>query len=311
MKNFVERKKCPGCSNNKFITIYERRFDSQPIKDYLISFYGEQGDFNENDIADGVFEVVECKECSLIFQLYIPNDELMQKIYENWLKPDVQYKSKIENRGLGYSMQLNRQVAMIIAYLRRSPNQISMLDFGMGWGLWPAFAGLYGCDSYGFEISQTRIDHAKSIGVKVLSYDELISKKFDFINTEQVFEHVPNPSELLKNLHKLLNPGGIIRISVPNGEGIKRKLIDANFMLKKGNRNSINPIAPLEHINSFTYKNLSYLGKKHSYDVFEMPLKYEISFIQDWRPGNWKNNFLKPIIQIFIHEPLVLYFKKR
>ena len=60
--------------------------------------------------------------------------------------------------------------------------------------------------------------------------------RFDFINTEQVFEHISEPLETLKELKTLLKPGGIIKISVPTADDINRRLKNNGLECKERNQ---------------------------------------------------------------------------
>ena len=101
------------------------------------------------------------------------------------------------------------------------------------------------CDSYGTELSETRIKYAKSHGIKVITWDEIPNHSFDLINAERVFEHISEPLESLFHLKKSLKSGGLIKISVANGGNIKRGLRIADWTAPKGSRNSVNPVSPL------------------------------------------------------------------
>lgn len=63
----------------------------------------------------------------------------------------------------------------------------------MGWGDWFQMAQSFGCKAAGMELSEARVSHAQSRGVPAVEWQELASRRFDFINTEQVFEHVTDP----------------------------------------------------------------------------------------------------------------------
>ena len=54
-----------------------------------------------------------------------------------------------------------------------------------------------GYESYGMEISESRIKYAESKGINVINWAQAVRLKFDFINTEQVFEHI---SRLIENI---------------------------------------------------------------------------------------------------------------
>jgi SAM-dependent methyltransferase len=125
----------------------------------------------------------------------------------------------------------------------------------MGWAMWARVAQLLGCKSYGTELSLPRVHYARKCGVEVLQLDSLPPERFDFVNTEQVMEHLPDFRTAADRLARSLRPGGILKISVPSADGIERTLwklqhgralTDAEFV----------PIQPLEHVNSFTARSL-------------------------------------------------------
>ena len=64
----------------------------------------------------------------------------------------------------------------------------------------------FGCESYGTELSEERIKYASSNGIKVIAWNEIPKHSFNFINTEQVFEHIPNPLDTLIYLKDALKP---------------------------------------------------------------------------------------------------------
>jgi hypothetical protein len=81
------------------------------------------------------------------------------------------------------------------------------------------------------------------------------------VNTEQVFEHLLEPGDMLRSLAGALRPGGLVKISVPDCAKSIRKLLGSRDFgaLSAGD---IMPIAPFEHVNAFTCASLSALGRK-------------------------------------------------
>jgi SAM-dependent methyltransferase len=138
------------------------------------------------------------------------------------------------------------------SFLKVPLTRMKTLDYGMGWGLWVRIAKKLGCDSYGVEVSQEHLDYIRGHGCGGITDAEIPEHRFHFINTEQVFEHVPQPLQLLKLLAGSLEPGGVVKISVPSGEKADRivaALKDGTF---GGDYETIMPVHPLEHINTFT-----------------------------------------------------------
>jgi SAM-dependent methyltransferase len=91
--------------------------------------------------------------------------------------------------------------------------------------------------------------------------DEIPARRFDLINAEQVFEHLPEPLDTLRHLSRGLKPGGLLRIGVPNGTGLKQSLAAWDWTAPKGSARSLNAVAPLEHLNCFTRTSLLVLAE--------------------------------------------------
>ncbi len=256
---FVKRLVCPACEKSEFKDLYSRPYTDPVIRKYLDEFYGSQGGVEFEYINDAEYILKECTTCSLIFQEYIPNDFLMNKLYEEWIDPQIALRGQKEH-SLSYYRKLSMEVDNIVAYFNAKPDNLSFLNFGMGWGEWNLMVKAYGSHSTGMELSQQRINHAKENAIGIINWEDVPSNQFDFINTEQVFEHIPNPFETLKYLILSLKPNGLIKISVPNGNVARRNLKIMDWKAGKNERNSLNIVAPLEHINCFRTKTIKFMA---------------------------------------------------
>jgi SAM-dependent methyltransferase len=121
----------------------------------------------------------------------------------------------------------------------------------------------FGAVAWGTELSPARRDYCLQLGIEVVADDALPDGGFDFINADQVFEHLPQPRETLGLLVKKLRPGGILRIAVPNGLGIERALRRFDRELARPVLGALNPVAPLEHLNCFRTRALVRLAASH------------------------------------------------
>ncbi len=294
--NFVGRDKCPACSSSRLSLIYKCPFDKDPIKNYLKSFYAPQGKVEFEYLKGTNYLLYECEECGLIFQKQIPNKMLMEKLYEHWIDPEKAFYQHHKQHQLGYYSHHAAEIMKIIRYFKKLPSSLTFLDFGMGWGEWALMAKAFGCKSYGFEISKKRIQHAKDNGIKVISWKEISQHQFDFINTDQVFEHISNPLETFLYLKKALKPEGVIKINVPTAHDIKRRLEIMDWRTPKGSSNSLNPVAPLEHINFFRSKTIAKMAEKAGMEEVSTPIKNQ--YIHNIKWGGIKRivkKLLKPI----------------
>lgn len=276
---FIDRAECPGCLGSVYDTVYQRPFDSDPIKQYLKDFYDPQGGVELEYLRDAHYVLRRCRDCTLVFQGQIPNPFLMQKLYEEWIDPVLAKTRDDERRDLQFHLGYAEEIAAVLAHLVTMPARTRCLDFGMGWGRWCRMARGFGCQVYGTELSNERINFAQSQGISVLSWDDIADHEFDVINTEQVFEHIAEPLSTLQYLSKALAAGGVLKISVPNGERILDLLKAPNWSAPKGSSRSLNAVAPLEHINCFNHEALVRMGQRASLKIVNLTHETQIKVV--------------------------------
>jgi len=255
---FVVRSRCPACDHPDSTTILCQDYNDPAIRDYLTWFYSQQGPGIEPTYLSGAeYKLEECAGCGLIYQEQVPGDELMVRLYETWIDSDLAWQRHINKpRTPSFFGGYARDLLRLHQFLGARPYQLQVLDFGMGWGNWCQMAHGFGCSVNGVEVSQARIDHARRHGIPVLTHDRIADHQFDFIHTEQVFEHIPSPRNTLATLVSSLRPGGVIQLSVPNGTDIRSRLDSMDWRAPKGSLLCINAVAPLEHINCFNHHSL-------------------------------------------------------
>ena len=78
----------------------------------------------------------------------------------------------------------------MLQHFNLPPWQLEVMDFGFGWAEWARVAHSFGCNVFGAELSEARVDYARSIGIMVIDWDEIANRRFHFINTEQIFERL-------------------------------------------------------------------------------------------------------------------------
>ncbi|HOW26147.1 MAG TPA: class I SAM-dependent methyltransferase [Bacteroidales bacterium] len=255
-KYFILRRNCPSCGCNDGIQLCRIAYSNSTLHEYLINFYKFQGGIEFKYLQDQDYILFECSVCGLIYQKEIPNDFLMHKLYNIWIDPQKCFDLYEKSRGIEYFAYLSSEIVDIIKHFDQPPTDLKFLDFSMGWGHWCQIAQSFGCTVHGTEYSQSRIDYARSKGINVISYSEIANHRYDFINTEQVFEHLPDIRTTVNFLIKSLKSNGIIKINVPNGWNIKKRLEKWDWTALKGSNDSLNPVAPLEHINCFDHHSL-------------------------------------------------------
>jgi len=274
---FTLRNRCPACYKQATSVLFTASLTAPPISDYLEAFYAPQGGIELAALEGGEYVLLECVGCGLVFQRDVLSDALMHRLYEKWIDPVRSLAIYQEDTGVSHVLAQVRQIADLIGFIERKPSQVKVLDYGMGWGHWCQLALAFGLDAYGHELSPSKIESAAHKGVKNLSQAEFANGVFDFINADQVFEHLSDPLETLKKLVQSLKPDGLIRIGVPDGWDIKRRLNSANWQEAKQGRNSLNPVAPLEHINCFNHRALVNMTRLAGLEPTSVPSRHALT----------------------------------
>jgi len=283
---FLAREFCPACKSANRTELLRLSYTGSPVREYLNTWYSYKK-IDEEYLEGCDYVLYECGDCGLIYQGEILNDATLRKLYEEW----IDYE-KVADRARtmitkNYYIGHAKDFVNILSYLDTPPCETHVLDFGMGFGTWCYLTKGFGCHAHGTELSQTRIDYAK--GIDVIAWKDIPGYRFDFINTEQVFEHLSDPLEVLGYLRQFLKPNGLIKISVPDGWDLKKRLEAWDWETLQdytraenpeeelqriktiwdwespdgsGTENSINVAAPLQHINCFNHEALVRMAER-------------------------------------------------
>jgi 2-polyprenyl-3-methyl-5-hydroxy-6-metoxy-1,4-benzoquinol methylase len=279
---FVTRPVCPGCGSDHRRTLYSCGYLQPPIYDYLKSYYTRPGGIEFEYLQGASYTLDQCQNCSLVYQEQIPNHFLLKKLYEEWIDPHKPLAH--HTKGLAFSRHYLQEVMMFINFLDRPPQDLKVLDFGMGWGHWSLAARAFGCQVWGHELSEAQIQYGRSQGINMLTWEEIPQHHFDFINCEQVFEHLTEPQNVLQHLRRGLAPGGLIKIATPDGTEIPVRLKHPDWSADKYSRNSLNPVSPLEHLNSFNRRSILMMTRLLDLEEVRLPLAVHYASLVHWKP---------------------------
>ena len=304
----ISREQCPSCLKKNFKEIYKISYNSELLRKYFCEFYlldKEEFFFLKNQF----YFLLECNYCKLIYQKEIPNEFLSNRIYEKWIDPTLALKSKNLVDQKYYYYFANEISQILISFFNDINTQkLKFLDFGMGWGVWAEIAKSFGINSYGFDLSKQRTNYAAISGIKIIEQNEISGSNFDFINTEQVFEHLPNPYHTLSLLKSGLKKNGIIKISVPYSFNYKKKLKLMDWSAKKGSSKSLNFVAPLEHINYYQRNSILKMGKLLGFEEVKIPLltQYLNTNYVNFLSKHFLKNVIRPFYRNFFNNYIFL-----
>ena len=182
------------------------------------------GDFDSGDLQ---FSIIECAECGFAYIDPQPSAEQLGRFYTS-----VYYGSN--QRKFGYPIEKLTQLGNYLrareikTLLRRSPARI--LDIGCGRAnLLQAFQA-QGDDCYGVEHPQFQPPEVSGIHfftAKDLAELHFEENFFDAVVIWHVLEHLPQPFAVLDEIQRILKPGGVLAVAVPNFGSLQSRFFGA------------------------------------------------------------------------------------
>ena len=190
------------------------------------------------------YSLCQCKECSLVTLAPLPDDNLLEKYYNNtyWQKE----KGKASKH---LNLFLNLRMNGVVRELKRLiPANGRILDWGAGDGSFVRLLDKKGFSGYGIDTYSPASDERKLFR-STIHDTPFASQYFDCITSFHVLEHLKDPVGSVKSAFNLLKPGGIIVVEVPNISSLQYKLF----------REKWQPLEIPLHVNHFNPSTLSRL----------------------------------------------------
>lgn len=175
----------------------------------------------------GLFTIVKCNECGLIYVNPRPNQTIISDYYPN------EYWDIDENNNGNIEKKLKKTIHKIINkmyYKMAIPPKSGgkILDIGCGDGKSLLKLKEDDWDTYGVEISEMASKYAREIlGLNIftgiLEDAEFEGEFFDVVLLNNVLEHLSDPATTLKEINRILKNDGKVIISIPNVDSFEAK----------------------------------------------------------------------------------------
>lgn len=237
------------------------------------------------------FSFFQCADCGFLFVEPFSGYEIYNDAYYRGAGPDpyVDYETEYHDwrrtdRGLEFEDMARIAANWITAgpldngtATPKAPPPLRWLDFGCGAGAFLKYlrergsiAGrrldLTGHDvgSYA-ELLRTR-DGFRILGLEELSREP--AARYDVIDLIEVIEHLPNPSDAIALLARLLKPGGLLLLTTGNLDGpiARRQGIHYRYC------------APEIHVSLFNPRCLAQLYRQHGLEPYHVRYQGAVKF---------------------------------
>lgn len=207
-------------------------------------------------------DIGQCDVCDLLFRNPRPTQAEIARSYNT----GITFEAWQEQEPARAEMWEKRA-----AIIRRFQPHGRLLDVGTGDGRFLQNCRLLGYDVSGTEVSEAGASYARRRGFDVrmgqITEMEFPPETFDAVTIWHVLEHVPNPGAVLRKVHSLLKPKGLLVVAVPNEE---------NYFVRRALRLPINlnPFDPLPfggeiHLNYFRPRTFRATLANAGFEVLE------------------------------------------
>ena len=204
----------------------------------------------------------KCGACSFVFLWPQPTEKEITDIYQ-----ESYYKSWGVSTGEEKPETARLKKGTSECYLKRIAAHKAngrLLDIGSAFGYLMEVAKSYGFDAYGVELSNFSSSIAKKkFGSKVfegkLGDANFPGAYFDVITMFDLIEHIPQPIEFMKEVKRIIKPGGFIGITTPDTSSLSYKLLGKRgwFHWK------------FEHLGYFNRKSTEELARRTGFTLVE------------------------------------------
>lgn len=318
MDSLFEYRNCPSCGQNDFEVLFESNMETDDFNvlfDYSMEGHDSQ-EGEEGYLVPGKEwgRHVKCQNCHLIYMNPMEN---VSKTNEYYSKAKNNHASTIRE---SYLRTAKSQVRLIQEYASGT----SLLDIGCAQGFFLFSASQAGYTTKGIEISQDAAEYARrefGLDIEVKPFEELrfAENHFDVVTLWQVLEHVPYPLMVLKEVNRILKPGGLLVVSTPNVEGIPAKILRKRWWdIKRLHINQFTTKTLMDILQNSDFKNISsvsYRGFVSLSILLTMMLKYIDAYEQLkalFNPDSILGKILNKIMVIYssrLNHCVVLGFK--
>jgi SAM-dependent methyltransferase len=191
------------------------------------------------------FDILSCKSCGTLYTAEVPGN-LLEHYYDEYY----------DEEHLALPAFIVQRLDEIVAGFQSYRQTNRFLDIGSGGGSLLEAARRAGWTAEGVEVSRTAVEHVRTLGFKVhwgeLEGANYPANHFDVVTASEVIEHVADPQAMLKEIARILRPGGVLWATTPHGRGVSARALGLHW----------EAVIPPNHLQLFSTKGVRMLLDK-------------------------------------------------
>ena len=225
---------------------------------------------------------VRCKECGFIYtnprwEEAVLDDEISQ-IYGNGLSG---YSDK-------YNLKKQAEYRKILKHFEKYRRLNSILEIGCNAGAFLYQARKMDWEATGVEPVEVCAKYAQEkYGLNVvpafLENARLPENSFDVVYSNAVFEHLPHPTSVLREVFRILRPGGVVYTCTVNHDSYTRELLGEGWHLLRA----------ADHLSLYTPETIARFHNKVGLSI----IKLRSSGVRTRKNDNYITRTLKKALQ--------------
>lgn len=203
--------------------------------------------------------IVQCRRCGLIYANPRPDAAALEAYYHFANPWDAQY---VQDWFITNADLQRPTWRRFLAAMQRFGSPGRLLDVGCGAGSFLVEARAAGFEVLGQEVAPyfigyARQQHQLTIYAGEIETLPLAPHSLDYVTAFDVIEHHPDPAQLVRAMHRLLRPGGIVALSTHDIGNFFARLYGARWRY-------LNPVG---HLTYFTRATLRALLEQHGFRI--------------------------------------------
>lgn len=233
--------------------------------------------FKDLERKNSLYNLLICPQCRLGKTDPFPEERKMKELYSSIMYRDHESRFiPLGEKGIWLFRRFRRK------RIERIVRKGRILDIGCGRGLFLSIMKESGWETFGLELNEETAWYARNaLGLNIKT-DSLVDahfddRFFDVITLWHVLEHLPDPVLTIEECRRILKPGGLLVIAIPNFDSLQARI---------SGRYWFHLDIPY-HLYHFNNKNLDLFLRKFSFKIIKCK---QFSF--EFNPFGYLQSFL-------------------